>query len=186
MPESEPTNEMPNTALTIDAIKKLAQAAHAGQTDKAGRDYFEAHLTPIAAGAAIFGPLAVQAAWLHDIVEDTAYTVEQLADEGVAPEVVAAVDAVTRRDETYRELIDRACGDPVGRYVKLVDNAWNITCNPDLAARAAAEALLVDRYVPARRRLLAACDLDEESAVVQALQKILDSHRLALAAAASG
>lgn len=117
---------------------------------------------------------------VHDIVEDTAYTVEQLRAEKVRPEVVAAVDAVTRRDETYRELIGRACADPIGRYVKLVDNAWNITCNPDLAARAAAETMLTDRYLPARRRLLTACDLEEDSPPVLRMQSILAEQRRAL------
>jgi hypothetical protein len=159
--------------------RELACRAHRGQRDKAGRDYFEGHLVPIASAAKLFGPDAVAAAWLHDVLEDTDVTIEDLARVGIPPNVIAAVESVTRRpDEEYSELIRRACADPVGRFVKLVDNAWNITSNSNLAdvdpARAAS--LLERRYQPARRELLTACELDLTAPTVREMQNILDAY----------
>lgn len=48
------------------------------------------------------------AAVLHDVVEDTHYTLEMLLEEGYSPRVVKIVDGLTRRpNETYEEFIDR-------------------------------------------------------------------------------
>ncbi|WP_457180877.1 hypothetical protein [Mycobacteroides abscessus] len=167
----------PDASETVQA-KRIARHAHAGQHDKLGRDYFEAHLVPIASAAKAFGDTVTAAAWLHDVLEDTQVTAEDLKSFGVSPTLVQAVDSVTRRDgEKYTELIDRACADPVGRLVKLIDNAWNITCNPLLAdadpKRAAS--MLKDRYEPARRRLLEACDLEWDAAQVREVQAVLDA-----------
>lgn len=160
-------------------IKNLARQAHRYQVDQAGRDYFDAHLRPIADGAQVFGEDAIAAAWLHDIIEDTYVTVDGLVAAGVSTEVVAAVESVTRRsDETYKELIGRAAAQPLGRLVKLVDNAWNITSNPGLAQLdlGKASSMLNRRYRPARVRLLEASGLRETSPEVQELQQILDWH----------
>lgn len=162
----------------IRTAMNLALNAHRGQQDKSGRDYFDAHLVPIATAASRFGPTVECAAWLHDILEDTDTTTDDLARAGITPAVIAAVESVTRQpDETYQDLITRACADPVGRYVKLVDNAWNITSNPVLARTdpKRAASLLKGRYEPARQRLLAACDLDLDSPGVRDMQAVLDA-----------
>ncbi|MBE5477870.1 hypothetical protein E3G68_005203 [Mycobacteroides abscessus] len=159
--------------------REFARRAHVGQRDKAGREYFDGHLTPIASAAQVFGPDVVAAAWLHDVLEDTAATAQDLARAGIPAHIIAGVESVTRRpDETYSQLIQRACADPVGRFVKLVDNAWNITANPNLMqvdpARAAS--LLKRRYEPARQELLAACGLDLAAPAVVEMQRVLDTY----------
>ncbi|WP_100514144.1 phosphohydrolase [Mycobacteroides abscessus] len=155
------------------------RSAHSGQCDKLGHDYFDGHLVPVAAAAAVFGESVTGAAWLHDVVEDTALTCSDLLAAGIAEPVVAAVESVSRRaGETYNDLIERAAADPVGRYVKLVDNGWNITNNPKLAQAdpSKAASLLECRYEPARRRLLAACALELDSPQIVQMQQILDAH----------
>jgi hypothetical protein len=172
----------------IERVRELAHTRHVvecRQVDKLGRDYFDAHLTPIAEAARVFGPDAEAAGWLHDIVEDTETTERELLELGVPEHIVAAVSSVTKRsDETYEDLITRACADPLGRYVKLADNAWNITSNPDLASSDPDKAarMLNDKYAPARARLLEACGLTADSEPVVAMQAVLDQHRHRLAA----
>jgi hypothetical protein len=159
--------------------REFARHAHAGQRDKAGQEYFEGHLEPIATAAQVFGPDVVAAAWLHDVLEDTAATAEDLARAGIPALVIAGVESVTRRSgEEYSELIQRACADSVGRFVKLVDNAWNITANPNLVQvdPAGAASLLKRRYEPARQELLAACGLDLAAPAVLEMQRILDTY----------
>lgn len=165
--------------MELHEIIELARESHAGQQDKAGGDYFGSHLTSIAAGAEVFGEQVVKAAWLHDIIEDTPLDAADLLSRGAEQEVVSAVESVTRRkDETYTELIGRACANEIGRLVELVENAWNITSSPALAAinPDEAQSMLENRYYPARERLLAAAGLSLESPALVEMQKRLDEH----------
>ena len=54
----------------IEKAKTFAMMAHKGQTDKAGEDYFTAHVAVVADGVEP-DPLVKAAAYLHDTVEDT-------------------------------------------------------------------------------------------------------------------
>jgi (p)ppGpp synthase/HD superfamily hydrolase len=110
---------------TVDDACALAVAAHLGQVDKAGNPYID-HPAAVAAALEPYGELAVMAGWLHDVVEDSEMTLAELRVLGFPPEVVSAVDSVTRRPgESYDDLIVRAAADPIGRLVKLSDNKHN-------------------------------------------------------------
>lgn len=145
--------------FTVTDAGRLAAEAHAGQVDKLGRDYFNAHLVPIAEAVAHLGEHAVCAAYLHDIIEDTDWDADGLRDAGVPESVVATVVSVTRMPgETYDDLIARSCADPLGVHIKLADNTHNIASNPALAVvdQEKAHNLLMGRYLPARDRLIEA------------------------------
>ena len=59
---------------------------------------------------------------LHDVVEDSEWTLEGLRAEGFSETVLAAVDSVTRRrGEAYEDFVRRAGENPIGRRVKLAD-----------------------------------------------------------------
>jgi (p)ppGpp synthase/HD superfamily hydrolase len=65
---------------------------------------------------------AMMAAVLHDVVEDSDWTLEQLRGEGFSEEVLQAVDCLTRRDdERYDEFVARAQVNPIARQVKIAD-----------------------------------------------------------------
>jgi (p)ppGpp synthase/HD superfamily hydrolase len=101
-----------------DAIT-LARQAHAGQVDKAGAPYIEHPLRMVDTLDDTEGKIV---AVLHDVVEDTEVTLDDLRKAGYSPEVVAAVDGLTRRvEETYEEFIRRAATDPLARQVKIAD-----------------------------------------------------------------
>ena len=60
--------------------------------------------------------------WLHDVVEDTHWTLEDLKNEGFQEEVVEAIDHLSRREgETYREFIERISRHPLATLVKMND-----------------------------------------------------------------
>ena len=77
-----------------------------------------------------FGPEAVKVALLHDVLEDTPYTPEQLAKKGFSPEVIEAVQLLTK-DKTLsyadniRNIINS--GNPLAMMVKYCDNYMNYT-----------------------------------------------------------
>jgi (p)ppGpp synthase/HD superfamily hydrolase len=140
---------------TVEDARTLATAAHRGQVDKAGQPYIN-HPAAVAAMLGEHGDNAVMAGWLHDTVEDTEVSLDQLRKMGFPDEVVQAVDAVTRREgETYMEFVTRAAKDPLGRQVKLADNAHN--SDPVRLAALGEEAArgMARRYERARKVLLA-------------------------------
>lgn len=165
--------------MQLDEIRAFAQVRHAGQTDKQGRDYYDAHLRPIAESLAPLGADAEAAGWLHDVIEDTPATAEELLGRGVPEAVVAAVVSVTKVDgERYPDLITRSVADPLGRLVKLADNAWNVLSSAGLAATDPGKAadLLTTKYLPARERLLDACGWTPQSPEVAGVEEVLMGH----------
>lgn len=145
------------SVIDISAVRTMVREAHSGQVDKLGRDYVSAHLEPIAESLASYGEDAEVAGLLHDILEDTSVTSEELLSVGVPAHVVRAVESVTKRQgESYEGLIERAAADPLGRLVKLADNSRNLESNAALAETdPEAAARLRSKYERARERLLA-------------------------------
>lgn len=105
-----------------DHGRDYAIRAHAGQTDKGGRPYIE-HVERVAAHV----PFAYEdAAWLHDVVEDTDATLDDLRSAAFTPRTVEAVDALThRKGERNIDYYARVRGNPIARTVKLADIADN-------------------------------------------------------------
>lgn len=115
---------MTETNCTLADALFLAATAHADQTDKAGAPYIT-HILRMVTAALMRGcaPDVAIVAALHDVVEDTVLTTEDLAASGFSASVVAAVDALTRRDgESYDDFIQRCRdGGAVAKCVKLLD-----------------------------------------------------------------
>lgn len=109
---------------TIDAwlpgrAVAIAANAHLGQLDKAGAPYV---YHPLRLMLRARSPEERMAAVLHDVVEDSEWTLESLAREGFSPKVLAAIDRLTRRPgESYDAFIDRVAHDPLATRVKLLD-----------------------------------------------------------------
>lgn len=109
---------------TLERAIEIAIAAHAGQLDKAGQPYI---FHAVRVMNRVSGDYEKMTAVLHDVVEDTAITLENLEREGFPDEVLRAIDALTKRPgETRLEAAMRAVVDPIGRAVKLADNAENM------------------------------------------------------------
>ncbi len=112
--------------FTLDDAIALATAAHAGQLDKGSGAPYITHCLRVMEAVAPFGRDYQIAAVLHDVLEDTAVTAEDLLARGCPRHVVDAVRAVTKRPgEEYSDLIRRAASHPIGRIVKLADNLDN-------------------------------------------------------------
>ena len=96
---------MPNIEQTINFITK----AHAGQKDKSGQPYY---LHPIAVMNRLPEDVSddvKKAALLHDIIEDTPYTRDDLKEMGYSDNCLDIVEIVTNEDGctlSYHEKID--------------------------------------------------------------------------------
>ncbi|MBS0657530.1 MAG: GTP pyrophosphokinase [Verrucomicrobia bacterium] len=104
---------------TTEKALQIAVRAHAGQQDKSGAAY-------------IFHPLRVMArcrsedarivALLHDVVEDTAVTFDELVAAGFSEPVLAAIRLLTHRgDVPYLDYVRAIAANPLATEVKLAD-----------------------------------------------------------------
>ena len=138
---------------TLERAIELAAKAHAGQVDKAGQPYI---LHPLRLMLSVRTPHERMAAVLHDIVEDTPTTFDDLVAEGFPPEVVAAVRALTKTDGEKRiAAAHRAAADPVARVVKLADVADNMDLSR-IAAPTEKDYARLEEYRQVQAILLAA------------------------------
>ena len=109
---------------SLERAIAIASQAHAGQVDKAGQPYI---LHPLRIMLAVEGSQERVAAVLHDVVEDTRVTLEDLRAEGFSSEVLEAVDALTKRDgETRLVAAARAKANRIARTVKIADVSDNM------------------------------------------------------------
>lgn len=104
---------------TLDKAIEIAARAHAGQREKGGQPY-------------VFHPLRVMmrvqsnegriVAALHDVVEDTDVTIEDLRKAGFSERVLAAVDRLTKRPgEEWETYLARVKQSKLAIEVKLSD-----------------------------------------------------------------
>ena len=105
--------------MMFEKALHIARKAHNGQTDKAGKPYI---LHPIRVAQRCNTDTERIVALLHDVIEDTEITPNNLYSAGFSKTIVDAVLSVTRRDyESYFKFIERCSLNPIGRIVKIHD-----------------------------------------------------------------
>lgn len=110
------------TDMTKKAIR-LAFEAHAGQYDKSGLPYI---LHPIHLAEQMTDELSTVCAVLHDVVEDTPWTLEELEQQGFPEEVIQVIRLLTHCPSlSYSEYIRQLSSNPTARKVKLADLRHN-------------------------------------------------------------
>ncbi|WP_238945530.1 HD domain-containing protein [Vandammella animalimorsus] len=100
----------------------LAVQAHAGQCDSDGSPYVLHPLRVMARLGAGASAEQRMAAVLHDVLEQTSLTEQDLLQRGFAPQVVQAVRVLTRPEwESRLAATQRAAADPIACAVKRAD-----------------------------------------------------------------
>ena len=134
----------------VQAAKRLAVQAHQGQIDRAGLPYIT---HPERVVSRLTSPQAQVVGWLHDTVEDTDVTLEEICAQ-FGPETADAVEAISRREgEAWAEYIQRVAANPLARQVKISD--------------------LIDNSNLARLPAVTKKDVKRQGKYNQALQKLL-------------
>lgn len=102
---------------------QIAQKAHAGQVDKAGKDYI---LHPMTVASYMDTDTEKAIAYLHDVLEDTDVTVDALRE--IFPnEIVDTLITLThRKDESYFEYIQRVSKSKLAKKIKVADLLHNL------------------------------------------------------------
>ncbi len=144
------SSEREGLVALADAI---AVEAHRGQTDKLGVDYIE-HPRSVSRRIDQTNEVAVAAGLLHDVVEDSDITADDLLERGVPAEVVEVVTLLTRNkdipDEDYYAAIRR---HDCARVVKLADLADNTDLERFRRLPEELQQKLTVKYVKAYRAL---------------------------------
>jgi (p)ppGpp synthase/HD superfamily hydrolase len=111
----------------MDLLEKaisIAVKAHENQKDKAGMPYI---LHPLYIMLKMETESEKIAAVLHDVIEDTGYSLDNLKKEGFSDEIITALDCLTRRnEEDYFQYIERAASDSIAKKVKIADLEHNM------------------------------------------------------------
>jgi (p)ppGpp synthase/HD superfamily hydrolase len=103
----------------LEEAIRLAVEAHHGQRDKVGQPYI---LHPLRVMFRLNAEVEKIVGILHDVVEDTKYTFDDLRRMGYSEEILKALDGVTKRGgESYEEFVLRSKANPISKQVKLAD-----------------------------------------------------------------
>ena len=117
---------------------EIAAKAHAGQVDKGGNPYIMHPLRVMVIFCGDSDETTKICAVLHDVVEDTDVTLEDLRAEGFSDEVITALDCLTKREgESYDDFISRILMNMIAckvKYGDLIDNS-NLTRIPNPTAK---------------------------------------------------
>lgn len=111
----------------MDIIEKsleIALKAYSGQKDKAGKTYI---LHPLRIMAKMETEEEMVVALLHDVIEDSDYTSDDLLSEGIPSAIVEAVQLLSKVDgESYDQFVDRVSENPLATKIKVADIEDNI------------------------------------------------------------
>jgi (p)ppGpp synthase/HD superfamily hydrolase len=103
----------------LEKAIQIAVQAHKGQQDKVGVPYI---LHPLRVMLRMENEAEMMAAVLHDVVEDSGWTLADLRGEGFTDELIRVIDSLSRRDdETYENFIARIKQNPLAVKIKLAD-----------------------------------------------------------------
>ena len=110
------------TPLTKKALK-LCFEAHKNQVDKTGLPYV---FHPFHLAEQMKDEYSTVCALLHDVVEDTEYTFEDLINMGFPNEVIEALKLLTHADDVpYMDYVKALSVNPIAKAVKIADLTHN-------------------------------------------------------------
>lgn len=102
---------------------KLCFKAHKDQVDKSGMPYV---FHPFHVAEQMTDESTTIVALLHDVVEDTKYTLDDIAAMGFGKDVVDALALMTHDKKIpYLDYVTKIKDNPIARQVKLADLAHN-------------------------------------------------------------
>lgn len=138
---------------TLSKAIEIALLAHKGQKDKSGAEYILHPLRVMEKGNTEVERIC---GILHDVVEDSDWTFEMIANEGFSEEIISALKCLTKEseDENYDKFIERVTKNPIAVKVKIND--------------------LLDNMNITRLKILEEQDLKRLNKYLKAFQKLTD------------
>lgn len=117
-----------------DLIQKclsIAESAHKGQFRRDGNTPYIRHVYAVENKVAHLGPEYRCVAYLHDVLEDSDLTAQDLLVQGVPKNIVDAVELLTKQsDLTYKQYLYHIRFNELARRVKIADMVSNLADKP--------------------------------------------------------
>jgi len=114
----------------ITQARNIAIDVHADQTRRGGRPYVE-HPMRVASMLHDYSPTVIAAAYLHDTIEDTELTADDLIAKGISVDVVNLVQLLTHhKSENYNDYLAFIFHEPDARLIKIADIVDNLSDDP--------------------------------------------------------
>jgi len=139
--------------MNLNRAIQIATAAHQLQQDKFGQPYL-GHLFRVMNAGKTEDEKIVGI--LHDLVEDTTWTFEDLAKEGFAPHIIDAIKCLTKTTEAedYEAFIERVKPNALAVKVKISDLTDNLDIKriPEITEK---DIPRLNKYLKAYRMLTA-------------------------------
>lgn len=127
MPESIGNRKPLTGKEQLAKAEQIARERHAGQKDKGGNDYI---LHPRYVAEHVNTDFEKTVAWLHDTMEDTGYTADDMRADGFDENVIACVQLLTHeKHQPYADYIDNLKDNKAARHVKIADLMNNLDVN---------------------------------------------------------
>lgn len=134
----------------IEKAILIATKAHNGQLDKGGQPYI---LHPLRVMQSCNSDLEKTCAVLHDVIEDTNITLNELREEGFSEEVLVILDLLTKKEqEDYSTFIDRISKNETACRVKIADLQDNMNLSR-IKSPSMKDKKRVEKYMDAFERL---------------------------------
>ncbi|SNS69677.1 hypothetical protein SAMN05446037_101761 [Anaerovirgula multivorans] len=128
----------------------IATNAHYGQLDKGGQPYI---LHPLKVMQSCNSDLEKICAVLHDVIEDTNISLNELREEGFSEEALVILDLLTKKEqEDYRTFIDRISKNETACRVKIADLQDNMNLSR-IKSPSIEDKKRVEKYMDAFERL---------------------------------
>lgn len=107
----------------LDKALEIAKAAHEGQVDVGGAEYIN---HPIEVAEHCEDEDAKIVALLHDVIEDSKVTLDDLRSQGFKDEIIEAIDIISGRSGIgYDEYLQSIKDNDLARVVKIQDLIHN-------------------------------------------------------------
>lgn len=111
----------------------IAEIAHKGQKRKGtGEDYINhpRRVVERLIDIGIKNKLFHATAWLHDVIEDTEVTIEDLKKKDISMDVIRALELLTKKKQSYRKYLSELKKNEIARAVKIEDMLDNLSDRP--------------------------------------------------------
>ncbi len=146
--------------MTLEKAIRIAVKVHKGQKDKYGAPYI-GHVLRVSGAGRTEDEKIVGA--LHDVVEDSDWTFDDLRNAGFAEHIIAAVKALTKEsdDEDYDHFVARTRQNALAVRVKLNDLQDNMDVRRIPGEVGEKDVKRLNKYLRAWRVLIK--DVDRQS-----------------------
>lgn len=115
----------------LEIAERIARKAHDGQFRRDGVKPYITHPEAVAKSLEGEHSYVVATAWLHDVIEDTDTTLDDLTNAGIPWQVIESVELLTReKDQPCEDYLHFVSQSEIARKVKIADINHNLSDSP--------------------------------------------------------